>query len=170
MPASCSPPAASRTPPSGSPISGCWRIGAAPRRSSPPMPSSTASATMSRRCAGAGRSDKKRDLLIPKGVPLAEAESIAKRYPGRAWHARARLHRRLRQARSAEAASGRRHRPGDGGAGGGRHRGRHPRVAGRADLTGAISTSPRPWSPTSPRACATSKACAPSPARRSSIR
>ena len=26
-------------------------------------------------------SDKKRDLLIPKGVPLAEAESIAKRYP-----------------------------------------------------------------------------------------
>ena len=25
--------------------------------------------------------DKKRDLLIPKGVPLAEAESIAKRYP-----------------------------------------------------------------------------------------
>ena len=27
-------------------------------------------------------SDKKRDLLIPKGVPLAEAESIAKRYPG----------------------------------------------------------------------------------------
>ena len=27
------------------------------------------------------KSDKKRDLLIPKGVPLAEAESIAKRYP-----------------------------------------------------------------------------------------
>ena len=28
------------------------------------------------------KSGKKRDLLIPKGVPLAEAESIAKRYPG----------------------------------------------------------------------------------------
>src|SRR5581483_11720863 len=28
------------------------------------------------------KSEKKRDLLIPKGVPLAEAESIAKRYPG----------------------------------------------------------------------------------------
>ncbi|MGA7458535.1 MAG: tetratricopeptide repeat protein, partial [Methyloceanibacter sp.] len=28
------------------------------------------------------KSSKKRDLLIPKGVPLAEAESIAKRYPG----------------------------------------------------------------------------------------
>ncbi len=28
------------------------------------------------------KSNKKRDLLIPKGVPLAEAESIAKRYPG----------------------------------------------------------------------------------------
>ena len=27
------------------------------------------------------KSSKKRDLLIPKGVPLAEAESIAKRYP-----------------------------------------------------------------------------------------
>src|SRR3990170_3533868 len=28
------------------------------------------------------KSSKKRDLLIPKGVPLAEAETIAKRYPG----------------------------------------------------------------------------------------
>ncbi len=28
------------------------------------------------------KSSKKRDLLIPKGVPLAEAENIAKRYPG----------------------------------------------------------------------------------------
>lgn len=28
------------------------------------------------------KSSRKRDLLIPKGVPLAEAESVAKRYPG----------------------------------------------------------------------------------------
>ncbi len=79
------------------------------------------------------KSSKKRDLLIPKGVPLAEAESIAKRYPDElgtptlgfiaASGKRARL----------APASGRRHGRAVRRARSRRHRGRHPRVAGRAD-------------------------------------
>ena len=98
------------------------------------------------------KSDKKRDLLIPKGVPLAEAESIAKRYPDElgapalgfiaASGKRARLRQRLVG----------RHRLGDGGAGGGRHRGGHPRLARRAGGTAQFRHRQGPGHATSPKA------------------
>ena len=82
MPASCSPPAARRTPP----------IRLAHQRvlenwlRAKEIVAANAEFFRIRDDVEALRrrwekSSKKRDLLIPKGVPLAEAESIAKRYP-----------------------------------------------------------------------------------------
>ena len=127
-----------------------------------------------RRCRGAapalGEEQQEARPAHPQGRAARRGREHRQALSRRAWRARARLHRRLRQARAAAAAPGRRHRRGDGRAGRGRHRCRHPRLAGRADAPAQFRRRQRAGHRHRPRLARRRRHARPRLARRSSSR